>query len=297
MALERFNPQREGQTPPRERIIIYGRAGIGKSRLALMLPENEKWGEILYYASDDSSEWLTSIPPAARARIHVIKPRGDQHLQNFQEFCMRDWKNILGPDKKPLAVQPYAKVGTIVVDTFSTIAFRVIQQIADYGFITREEHFKIGDPEDGGFAIPTRSDYQGLESGCKGFLDSIFDKQRDFNIIFVCHQEAKEISKGLMAGGPAVPGRRMLEDLPASFNTVFRVIKEPVLVPGKSVPVMKPLVLTSNDGYFIAKLREGDVLNEGKFDRVPLDPNPVTFWEQHDARMEGINRSIDNKER
>ena len=274
-----------------ERIVIYGRSGIGKSRTALMLPEDEKWGEILYYAADDAAEALASIPPSARERVHVIKPRGTDHLRNFQEFCMRDWKRLTDKNTKQiLAVQPYAKVKTIVVDTFSTVTYRVIQQIANEGTITREEHFKVGDPKDGGFALPSRSDYQGIESASKGFIDTLFDKQRDYNIIFVCHEDSKEVAKGVFAGGPAIPGRRMLEDLPGSFNTVFRLIREPgVLVPGETIPKMRVLAITSNDGRYIAKLRECDLVNGNKFDRVVVDLNPVSFWKAHDARMGGQN--------
>lgn len=272
-----------------DRIIIYGRAGIGKSRLALMLPEDEKWGEILLYAADDNSELLQSIPERARKRVHVLKPRGEDHLRNFQEFCMRDWKAI--KDVKgnliPAEHQPYRNVKTLVIDTFSTIAFRTIQQIANQGFISREEHFWVGEKGDGGFALPSRSDYQGIEQACKNFIDILFDKQRNYNIIFVCHEDSKEIAKGIFAGGPAVPGRRMLEDLPASFNTVIRLIKEAKIQPGSAVPRWIVYALTDNDGRYIAKLREGDIENGNRLGKVELETNPINFWKKYTEYLGG----------
>jgi hypothetical protein len=294
--LQLYSP--ETQLLSLERIIIYGRVGIGKTRFALMLPDTEKWGEILYYAADDNSELLGSIPASARKRVHVVKPRGTNHRHNFQQFCMQDWRRILDPKtKKPLEEQPYARVRTLVVDTFSTVTYRVIQQIANEGSITREEHFWVGDKETGGFALPSRSDYQGIESASKSYVDMLFDKQRDYNIIFICHEDSKEVAKGVFAGGPAVPGRRMLEDLPASFTTVIRLIREPILIPGKQVPGTRVIAVSDNDGKYVAKMREGDVEGGNKLGHVPLDKNPVTYWEMFDVAMAGTPQGGNNNVR
>jgi hypothetical protein len=271
--LEVLSSKQDRQHP--ERIGIYGRAGIGKSRAALMLPKTDKWGEIIYYAADDNSELLQSIPADSRERVHVIKPRGDDHLVNFQQFCMTPW-DVKFPNAK-----------TLVVDTFSVMAFRVIQQIANKGYITREEHYQIGDPLNGGFALPSRSDYQAIDSACKGFLDMLYDKQRNKNIILVFHEDSKEISKNVFVGGPAVPGRRMLEDIPASLNTVVRLIRENGIVPGKQEVVSQVVAITANNGYYIAKLREADIENGNPLGRVVLDRNPINWWNKYDAYMGG----------
>ena len=285
--LELFKPETTAVVP--ERVIIYGRAGVGKTRLALELPDTDKWGEVLYYAADDNSEWLRSVRPTARKRIHVIKPRGSRHQENFQQFCMQDWKNLLDPTtKKPLPAdkQPYLNVRTLVVDTFTTVAFKTIQQIANDGTISREEHFIIGDIKNGGFAIPSRSDYQGIDFAVKGFMDMLTDKQRDYNVILLCHEDSKEVSKGIMRGGPSVPGRRLLEDLPATFNTVIRLIREPMLVQPANVVQNKVVALTGNDGLYVSKLRESDYSDEQHpLGKVILDQNPVNFWNQFDAYM------------
>lgn len=278
--LQFFYPTK--QTVSRERIVIYGRSGVGKTRLALTLPETEKWGEILYFAADDNSELLPSISPSLKSRIHPIKPEGDI-IKCFQQFCMQDWKKIK-KDGVLMDPQPLLKVRTIVVDTYTTVTFKSLQQGANEQSMDREPHYKIGDPNEGGVVIPNRGDYQGIESLSRNFIDMLFDKQRDYNIIFVCQEDWKEVAKGKFAGGPSHPGRKMLEDLPATFHTVVRLIREPVLAPGKQVPEMKPIAITDNDGAFIAKLREGDYEKASPLARVPLDRNPINFWTLYDKQ-------------
>jgi len=272
--LEILKPEQITGSVP-ERIGIYGRAGIGKTRTALCLPNTEKWGEIIYYAADDNTEMMRSVPAAARSRVHVVKPRGDDHHVNFQQFCMTDWHKL----------RPQVK--TLVVDTFTTVAFRVIQQIANKGYITREEHFQVGDPLNGGFALPSRSDYQAIDSACQGFLEMLNDKQRAMNIILVFHEDSKEIGKGTFFGGPSVPGRRMLEHIPGSLNTVVRLIRENGVVPGKQEVISKVVAITSNNGNYVAKLREADIENGNPLGRVVLDNNPVNWWNKYDDYMGG----------
>lgn len=275
-----FNPT--VRTNNRERIIIYGRAGMGKTRLALTLPETEKWGDILYFAADDSSEFLPSLSPSLKTsgRIKVIRPEGDI-IKAFQQFCMTDWKQMK-KDGKVMDEQPLKNVRTLVVDTYTTVTYRAIQQGANEQSIDREPHYKIGDPAEGGVVIPNRGDYQGIEALSRNFIDMLFDKQRDYNIIFVCQEEFKEVSKGKFQGGPSHPGRKMLEDLPASFSTVIRLIREPILIPGTQTVKPVPVAITDNDGYFIAKLREGNYEKASPLAKVPLDRNPLNFWTMYD---------------
>jgi hypothetical protein len=269
----------------RERIVIYSRAGVGKTRLALTLPVTEKWGEILYFAADDNSEFLPSINVSLRPRVHVIKPEGDI-TKAFQQFCMQNWKKL--KDKNgvliPDAEQPMRNVRTLVIDTYTTLTYKAMMQGAQEQSMDREPHYKIGDPNEGGVVIPNRGDYQGIEALSRGFIDTLFDKQRDYNIIFVCQEDWKEVAKGKFAGGPSHPGRKMLEDLPATFNTVIRLIREPFLVPGTQIPTVKVIAVTDNDGAFIAKLREGDYEKASPLARFPLDRNPINFWLAYDAR-------------
>src|SRR5689334_13286353 len=92
----------------KERIMIYGRAGVGKTRFGLSVPES--WGKIVYYAADKNSWLLRSISKAKRDRIHVVRPKGSDPTALFMQFCMQDW-NELDPE-----------IGTIVVDTYSKVA-------------------------------------------------------------------------------------------------------------------------------------------------------------------------------
>lgn len=254
----------------KERILIYGSSGIGKTRAALSL--TQRFGKIAYYAADDGSEFLASLAPEKRDRVLVVKPTGDSPEKNFMQFCMQDWSKV-DPE-----------IGTLVIDTYSTLAQEVLQWSANNNVIDREKHFIVGDIKNGGQAIPNRGDYQAIESMSRGFLKNIFSMQADKHIIFVCHEEVKLLENVRAVGGPSHPGRSLVDFLPGQFSTVIRLIREPILVPGEYVPRDVVVAITENDGKFVAKLRTGneDEKNSNPLKRVTLNVNPVNLWETYD---------------
>jgi hypothetical protein len=252
-----------------ERIIVYGRAGIGKTRFALSLPD--RYGKIVYFAADKNTELLPSITPHKRERIVTIVPEGDNPILNFMEFCRRDWRTV----------DPAIK--TIVVDTYTKVALDAITYSANSGAMTAEKHYVVGDPTKGGQTIPNRGDYMAIESLSRGFLDMLFDKQREMHIIFVMHEDVKIVENVHSVGGPAHPGRAMTEYLPAQFSTVIRLIREQVLVPGASAPEDVVVAITENDGKFIAKTRTENEKDANPLAKVVLDRDPVNFWTKYDA--------------
>lgn len=251
----------------KERIIIYGRAGIGKTRLALSLPE--RYGKIAYYAADTNSEFLTSIGAEKRSRIIVVKPEGDDPTALFMQFAMQDWKKI----------DP--AIGTVVVDTYTKVALDAIRHSANTGAVTAEKHFVVGDPANGGQVLPNRGDYMAIDSLSRGFLDMIFTRQKDMHIIFLCHEDVKIVENVHAVGGPAHPGRAMTEYLPAQFNTVIRLIREQTLVPGADAPEDVVIAITENDGKFIAKVRTADETGANPLARVFLERNPLSYWTKY----------------
>jgi hypothetical protein len=248
----------------KERIIVYGRAGIGKTRLALSIPES--WGKIAYYAADTNSEFLTSIGAAKRDRIIVVKPEGDDPTALFMQFAMTDWKKV----------DP--AIGTVVVDTYTKVALDAIRHSANTGAVTAEKHFVVGDPANGGQVLPNRGDYMAIDSLSRGFLDMIFTRQKDMHIIFLCHEDVKIVENVHAVGGPAHPGRAMTEYLPAQFNTVIRLIREQTLVPGADAPEDVVIAITENDGKFIAKVRTANETGANPLARVLLDRDPSPYW-------------------
>jgi len=279
VALTLFNAQ--DQSTKRERIIIYSDPGLGKSRLMLSL--TPRFGNILYYAADDNSEFLDSISEDKMGRVFVIKPGGDDDIVNFQSFCETDWKGMEGTVLADGRVFP--KIDTIVVDTYTTVVERTLQATAEQGLAGAEKHFKVGDPKgEGGITIPNRGDYRGNDSLSMGFLDTLFDKQRDFHIIFGCHETLKYIEDVCVGGGPAHPGRRMLKELPARFSTVIRLIRDTAEIPEPEFHVENVVIaVTENDGQFIAKTRTKNESEKSPLARVILDRNPINFWQKYDA--------------
>lgn len=258
----------------KERIIIYARAGMGKSRFALSLPDTEKWGEILYYAADENAENLASLHPSRRHRVNVLKP-DSQHdmIHNFQQFCMQDWR------------PHYPKVKTLVVDTYTKIVRDAVQHSANTKSVTKETHFVVGDPNKGGQIIPNRGDIEGVNALSWGFLDKLYDKQRHYNIILVFHEDSKKISTGQTQGGPAHPGWDMYEYLPSKVDTVIRLDRATIMVPGASVPEMRVVAITEHDGLYTAKVRESNY-DGNPLARVVLDRDPSNFWIQYDKVYE-----------
>lgn len=259
----------------KERIIGYGRAGVGKTRWGLSLPE--RYGKIAYFASDKNAHLLASISRIKRERIIVVRPIGDDPTATFMAFCMRDWKKF-DPE-----------IRTLVVDTYTKVAMDAITYSANSGSMDREKHYIVGTPGEGGQAIPNRGDYQAVDSLSKGFLDMLFDRQADMHIIFLMHEDVKIIENVHAVGGPAHPGRQMTEYLPGQFSTCVRLIREQQLVKGAEMPEDVVVAIGESDGKFIAKVRTEDESRPNVMARVVCQRNPLNWWEAYDASL-GISK-------
>lgn len=253
----------------KERIIIYSRAGVGKTRLALSV--TPRFGKIVYFAADDNSEFLPSVSDKKKKRIYTVVPDGDDIMNNFMSFCMTDWKKI------------DHEIGTLVVDTFTKVGQDSIRYSANTGSVTSEKHYTVGDPTKGGQVIPNRGDYLAIDSLGRGFLDMLADKQRDMHVILICHEDVKLVENVHAVGGPSYPGRQMIEYLPAAFSTVIRLVKDQVLKPGAQAPEDVVVAIGDNDGKFIAKMRTTDEDNPNPLGRVALDRDPSSYWVQYDG--------------
>lgn len=259
----------EDTSNKRERIIVYGAPGVGKTRFVLSL--TKRFGKILYYAADPNSRYLDSITPEKAHNVVVIDQEGDDDISNFSEFCMHDWKS------------EFPEIGTIVVDTYTHVMQQAIMESANKGLAGTKPHYRVGDVDKGGQAIPTWDDYLGTEGLSRGLIKDIFNIQRDLHIIFVCHEDVKQVEGMPAAGGPSHPGRKMLVDMPANFSTVIRLIKDSVFIPGDEAPRNVVVAITDHDGKFIAKSRTKNEDGTSPLGRVVLDPDPVNFWQQYDS--------------
>jgi hypothetical protein len=248
-----------------ERILGYARAGFGKTRWGLSVPK--EWGKIIYYAADKNAWQLRSISAEKRERIIVVRPSGPDPTAQFMQFCMTDWK------------AEYPDAGVIVVDTFTKVALDSISFTANSLTLDREKHYVVGEIGKGGIAIPNRGDYQGVDGLSKNYLDMLFDTQRDMHIIFLCHEESKEMVKdGPVVGGPQHPGRQMIDYLPAQFHTVVRLVREQILLPGADDVQSVVVAVTETDGHFVAKLRTDDENAPNPMAHRVLQRDPSHWW-------------------
>jgi hypothetical protein len=269
----------------KERILIYGRAGVGKTRFGLSIPEH--WGRIAYYAADKNSWLLSSISQKKRDRIEVVRPEGPDPTSQFMQFCMMDLDE-LGPD-----------IGVIVVDTYTKVAMDGVSYTANSLSVDREKHYIIGELGKGGIAIPNRGDYQGIDGLSKSYLDTLFDSHPDKHIIFIMHEESKMVggANGTMIGGPQHPGWTMIDYLPAQFSTIVRLIRDEVLVPGADDVTPVVVAITEYDGKFPAKLRTCDEEAPNPLARRELARNPSSWWEDYEAYMTDLSTPVVKKKK
>jgi hypothetical protein len=256
----------------KERILVYSRAGMGKSRFVLSVPQS--WGKIGYYAADDNAWLLQSISKRKRDRVVVVRPEGPDPTAQFMEFCNLDWDEI-DPE-----------VGTLIVDTYSKVAWDSISFSANTLAIDREPHYIVGELGKGGIAIPNRGDYQGIDGLSKQYLHDLFKRYHDKHIIFVCHEESKDFD-GEIVGGPQHPGRQMIDFLPGQFSTVIRLIRETMIVPGAEDLSAAVVAITENDGKFVAKIRTDDEEAPNPMARIVLQRNPEHYWEMYEKFRNG----------
>lgn len=268
----------------KERIIIYGAPGIGKSRFTLRL--TQRFGNILYFAADPNSQFLDSITPTQARRVVPVIQDGDDDITNFSEFCVHDWAAEEGLEMDGLPAWCNGKfphIDTLVVDTYSHIMQCAIRQSANQGLAGTKAHYRVGEVGKGGQAIPTWDDYLGTEGLSRSLIEDMFSAQRDKNIIFVCHEDVKAVEGMPATGGPSHPGRKMLVDMPAVFSTVIRLIREKTLVPGDDAATNRVIAITDHDGKFIAKRRTGNDEETAILGRVVLDNDPINFWKLYDS--------------
>jgi len=259
----------------KERILIYGRAGVGKTRFGLSIPES--WGRIAYYAADKNSWLLQSVSKAKRDRVEIVRTSGPDPTAHFMQFCMMDLSEI-GPD-----------IGVIVVDTYTKVALDSVSYTANTLSVDREKHYIIGDLGKGGIAIPNRGDYQGVDGLSKNYLDLLFDMHPDKHIIFMMHEESKQVGgkDGPVIGGPQHPGWTMIDYLPSQFSTVIRLIRDEVLAPGADDITPVVVAITEYDGKFPAKLRTDDEEAPNPLARRVLDRNPSPWWIEYEEYTSG----------
>lgn len=257
----------------KERAMIYARAGTGKTRFGLSVPES--WGRIIYYAADKNSWMLRSISKEKRDRVIVVNPKGDDPLSLFMQFCMTDWK------------AEYPDAGVIVVDTYTKVALDSISYTANNLTLDREKHYVVGELGKGGIAIPNRGDYQGVDGLSKNYLDVLFTVQEDMHIIFLCHEESKQVEGMPAVGGPQHPGRQMIDYLPAQFSTVIRLDREQILVPGEDDVRTVVVAITENDGKYVAKLRTDNETDANPLAKRVLERDPSHWWVEYEALVNG----------
>lgn len=252
---------------PRERILVYSVAGNGKTRFVTSL--TERFGEIIYIALDEGSESLDSVLPQYRSRINVYRPEGKNPLEDAGDIHHTNWKER----------HPNAK--TIIIDTFSTWTWQVLQYITNQGMFSTKR-VVIGEGTKQATALPDVGEYGGVHAQIRLFLTNLFLYQKDMNIIVVCHSDPPEAGRG--KGGPSTVGKKMTEFLPSRFKTTIRLDREVTnnVVGGRVVEQSKFVAYAAPHGEWIARINEASETGN-PLPAVVLDVNPINYWRKYDT--------------
>jgi hypothetical protein len=268
MSLEHIDKNRV-QGARRELILVYGIGGEGKTRFVTSL--TPRFGEMIYIAIDEGSENLDSVLAKYRHRIHVYRPEWKNPLVDAGEIASTNWK-LKHPEAK-----------TIIIDTFSTWAWIVLQYITNHGMFSTKR-VVIGEGTILQTALPDKGEFGGVHAQIRNFLTQLFNNQRDMNVIMVCHSDPPEPGRG--AGGPSTVGKKMTEWLPARFKTVIRLDREVqnTVQGGTIMPVSKFVARSAPHGEWIARINEASERGN-PLPYVVLNVDPVNYWETYDAAV------------
>jgi len=259
----------------RDLILLYADCGAGKTRLATSL--TERFGEIIYFALDEGSEGLDSVLEKYRSRIHVIKPSWENPFVDAAEIASRNWR------------KEYPTAKTLVLDTFSNLTWKLLMYCTQKGMFS-DKHVQIGVGSGLAQSIPDRGDYRGTYGIIQNFVVQIINQQKDFNIIFVCHESSPDVdeSGNKIPGGPSIVGKKMTTWVPARFGTIIRLDREITnkIVAGKVEIETRVIARTAAHGSFIARINENSEQGNPLKSTI-LNIDPVNFWKTYDALVGG----------
>lgn len=261
---------KEAVNKRRDLILMYADAGAGKTRAVTSL--TERFGEIIYFALDEGSEGLDSVLEKYKHRIHVVKPTWENPFVDAADIASRNWR------------KEYPNAKTIVLDTFTNLTWRLLMYCTNKGMFS-DKHVQIGVGSGLQQSIPDRGDYRGTYGIIQNFVVQMINQQKDFNIIFVCHQEQPDTDEdgNKIPGGPSIVGKKMTTWVPARFKTIIRLDREITnkLVAGKVEIATKIIARTAAHGSFIARINENSEKGN-PMPVVPLNIDSVNLWETFD---------------
>lgn len=251
-----------------ERILIYGDPKTGKTRLATSL--TPRFGDIIYFAAEPGSEFLTPVIPTYRSRIHLVKPSGDDADKDAFTFAINDWK------------KEFPNARTIVWDSLTATSLSILSYIADKGQFSESKHIAIG-ADRYVQNIPMQGDYGAAQSRILRLLDFLF--KQPMHVIVICHAVYDEPRDTAPAeGGPDTVGKAKVRTLPGRFDTVLYTTRKVVPAAKFGDPAQSKFLLYS-ERYLIwnAGIRSSHLRNPMPVLEIP--PDPVTIWEQYDSHF------------
>jgi len=258
---------------PLERILGYSVGGGGKTRLFTSL--TERFGESIYIPFDEGAESLDSVLPEFRSRLHVYRPDNINPFEDAEDVIHTNWK-LKHPDAK-----------TIILDTFSTWTYNMLQYIATQGMFS-SKRVRIGEGTKLEAALPDVGEYGATQSQIRLFLTKLFTVQRDMNIIVICHSDPPEPGRG--KGGPSTVGKKMTEFLPSRFKTVIHIDTEVSrqITGGQVIENARRVAYCAPHGDWIARINEASATGN-PMTAVPLQVNPHHFWVTYD-KLKGVTK-------
>ena len=257
--------------PQLERIMIYGMNKLGKTRTALAMPRNAKWGKVVYIAVEPNAEDLK--PVMDTSGVYIVKPNPPMGvawdpLETFVEIATKDWK----------ALDP--EINTLVFDSGTQMARTLLEAYA-MNAVMQKGHVSMGKKGTASYhAVPDKADFGGAQAGHEWVRQHLFNQP--LHLIMLYGQdwfEPKSGSLDELVGGPATVGFATIRDLPGVFDTVLRAI------PGGQ---SRFALQTEKQGAWPAAIRHSQPGRRfGTNGVYSLQDDPRHFWVDYDAFIAG----------
>lgn len=250
----------------RRRIALYGEPKSRKTNLATAIPWGEEWGERAVYVADDpGAEGLESVIAASRDRLLVVVPDSTDPYQEAVEIAARDWK------------REYPDVGTLIWDTMTTRARRLLHAFADSGVFS-DKHISVGSKGSGSWvAYPQMGDYAMAQRAVFHLWD--FLDRQPLNLIVVFHQAlADEVANPIY--GPKTVGKASVADVGGLFDNLFRLeaVGPPMIAPAGQTPRTEYYVRLQRKGRYVTGMRSTKAVEDFK-----LGDDPTEFWKYFES--------------
>lgn len=279
--------QKAAPPDPRKKLMLYGGSKTVKTPAALAylayLRTLNPNARALYWASDEGSEGLPSIPNESwRDHIDVITtstPLDDNYdpYRDAITVAMTDWKKQ----------DPNYEL--FIWDTQARTLQRILQFISNKAYFQGkggDKHVTIGEGDPGkpnstAMNLPQVADYGAIVGIGLRLMECLAAQK--MHVLILSHEEETKGKDGIRRIGPAAVGKALVEDIPAFLTGVMYTEKKGEVDPktGKLVPTLH-IYSDCGDDLHMAGVRHAPINGDPRnpLTKVKVGTDLVAFWKK-----------------